>query len=83
MLPAIIGKKVLKTIMDMVWKNVLPELKPLQEYVYGKNDLDRKVGDMKVDIKKLQIDSHPPLFNQEQRDKIIKRLDAIEKKIGL
>ena len=83
MFPAILGKKVLKVIMEMVWKNVLPELKPLQKYVYQKNELDGKVEDMKIEIKKLKIYSHPPLFNKDSHDKIKLRLKEIEEKIGI
>ena len=35
----------------------MPELKPLQKYVYGKNDLDRKTVKLEKRIKKLEMET--------------------------
>ena len=40
--------------MKHVWKAVLPELKPLQQYVNEPNDLDLKVKRIEKKIKRLQ-----------------------------
>ena len=51
--------KILPFLLKEVWKAVLPELKPLQKYVYQKNELDEKIEEHEDRIKKLEIHSHP------------------------
>ena len=56
----------------------MPELKPLQKYVYGKNELDEKVEKLEEKIRKLNIDSHPPKFTEAKAKKLEKRLKRVE-----
>ena len=46
--------KILPFLLKEVWKAVLPELKPLQKYVYQKNELDEKIEEHEDRIKKLE-----------------------------
>ena len=46
--------KILPFLLKEVWKAVLPELKPLQEYVYQPNELDQKTKNHEKRIKKLE-----------------------------
>tara|TARA_R100000808_G_scaffold14297_1_gene33849 strand:+ start:4818 stop:4997 length:180 start_codon:yes stop_codon:yes gene_type:complete len=46
--------KILPFLLKEVWKAVLPELKPLQKYVYQPNELDKKTKNHEKRIKKLE-----------------------------
>jgi len=46
--------KILPFLLKEVWKAVLPELKPLQKYVYQPNELDQKTKNHEKRIKKLE-----------------------------
>jgi len=50
----IIGK-LLEKLLPLIFKNIMPELKPLQKYVYEKNDLDEKVEKMEGQIQALTM----------------------------
>ena len=41
--------------MPNIFKQLMPELKPLQKYVYEKNDLDEKVEKMEKQIEALTM----------------------------
>ena len=41
--------------MPNIFKQLMPELKPLQKYVYEKNDLDDKVEKMEKQIEALTM----------------------------
>ena len=40
--------------MKQVWKAVLPEIKPLQKYVYEPNDLDLEIKRINKKMKRIQ-----------------------------
>ena len=46
--------KILPFLLKEVWKAVLPELRPLQQYVNEPNELDQKTKDHEKRIKKLE-----------------------------
>ena len=46
--------KVLPFIMKQVWKAVIPELKPLQQYVNEPNELDLKVKRIEKKLKRIE-----------------------------
>tara|TARA_R100001463_G_scaffold60354_1_gene112857 strand:- start:70 stop:252 length:183 start_codon:yes stop_codon:yes gene_type:complete len=46
--------KILPFIMKQVWKAVLPEIKPLQKYVYEPNDLDLEIKRINKKMKRMQ-----------------------------
>jgi len=50
----IIGK-LLEKLLPLIFKQLMPELKPLQKYVYEKNDLDDKVEKMEKQIEALTM----------------------------
>ncbi len=49
-----IVSKILPFLLKEVWKAVLPELRPLQQYVNEPNELDQKTKDHEKRIKKLE-----------------------------
>ena len=53
-LKVIIGK-LLEKLLPLIFKQLMPELKPLQKYVYEKNDLDEKVEKMEKQIEALTM----------------------------
>ena len=53
-LKVIIGK-LLEKLLPLIFKQLMPELKPLQKYVYEKNDLDDKVEKMEKQIEALTM----------------------------
>ena len=44
----------LKKILPLILKSLMPELRPLQKYVYEKNDLDEKVDMLISDKAKME-----------------------------
>ena len=53
-----IVSKLLPYLLKEVFKAVMPELKPLQQYVNEPNELDIKVKQMQKKIKKLERKVH-------------------------
>ena len=49
-----IVKQVLPFLLKHVWKAVMPELRPLQQYVNEPNDLDLKVKRIEKKLKRLE-----------------------------
>tara|TARA_R100000808_G_C2146253_1_gene154171 strand:+ start:2638 stop:2817 length:180 start_codon:yes stop_codon:yes gene_type:complete len=49
-----IVSKLLPFIMKQVWKAVMPELKPLQQYVNEPNELDLKVKRIEKKLKRIE-----------------------------
>ena len=54
MITSKIVSKLLPYLLKEVFKAVMPELRPLQEYVYQPNELDQKAKDYEKRIKKLE-----------------------------
>ena len=54
MITSKIVSKLLPYLLKEVFKAVMPELRPLQEYVYQPNELDQKAKDHEERIKKLE-----------------------------
>ena len=53
-----IVSKLLPYLLKEVFKSVMPELKPLQQYVNEPNELDIKVKQIQKKIKKLERKVH-------------------------
>lgn len=50
--------KILPHLLKKVFEAVMPELKPLQKYVYEKNELDEKVEKLEKRINDLECDKN-------------------------
>jgi hypothetical protein len=57
-------------------------IKKIMSYVFEENDLDKKMNEVVNDVKQLKEQSHPPIFTLKERDRILDKIDALEKKIN-
>tara|TARA_R100001443_G_C3330216_1_gene172144 strand:- start:111 stop:404 length:294 start_codon:yes stop_codon:yes gene_type:complete len=91
MIQGLIAKKAIDIILKKVMEK--REVKKLRKYVEEDNELDIQVKQMQKTISKqgkyieeleknvaiLKSDSHPPAFSKKSYNKILKRLNKIEK----
>ena len=72
MIQGVIIKMIFKLVMKAIAKKY--DMDAIDSYVHKDNILDKKV-------KRLEKNSHPPMFTQKDKDRIEKRLKWLEKKV--